>query len=258
MRIRPIQLETSNRFIENYRLEKNDVMEYFSYRPFESLEKRVLDLRNRTFQRQALSEILNEMNTDWDAPEETLLQIDRLKDEGSVVVIGGQRAGLFTGPLCTIKKIILVVTFAKRQEKKLNIPVIPVFWIAGEDHDYDEINHIYTMRKGKLHKHAARQSLHLKQSISQVPIDKEKTAAWMEQALLDVIETEHTKEIYAVLENCLQQSHTYVDFFARMIYALFPDEGIVLIDSAHPSVRALESKWFIQMIEKQPAISKAV
>ena len=144
MRIRPIQLKSSNRLINQYRLQSDDVMEYFSYRPFDSLEKRVLDIQSRPYQRQALSDILYKMNVDWDAPDATLLQIERLKDTESVVVIGGQQAGLLTGPLYTLNKIMTIISFAKKQEQILNVPVIPVFWIAGEDHDYDEINHIYT------------------------------------------------------------------------------------------------------------------
>src|SRR5690606_16933014 len=105
------------------------IMSYFSYQPFASLEKRVLDLKNRTFERQALSDILHKMNAHWDAPEQTLRQIERLKDDDSVVVIGGQQAGLLTGPLYTVNKIISIITYAKEQEEKLNIPVIPVFWI---------------------------------------------------------------------------------------------------------------------------------
>lgn len=258
MRIRPIQLQTSNRFIADYRLEKESIMSYFSYQPFASLEKRVLDLKNRTFERQALSDILHKMNAHWDAPEQTLRQIERLKDDDSVVVIGGQQAGLLTGPLYTVNKIISIITYAKEQEEKLNIPVIPVFWIAGEDHDYDEINHIYSLKDHKLYKHTSTQQLYLKRSIAHVDIDQEKTLRWLEVAFKDLVETEHTKHLYDIFVDCLQQSNTYVDFFARIIFQLFPNEGIVLINSADRALRQLESKWFVEMIEHQEQISNAV
>ena len=194
----------------------------------------------------------------WDAPEKTLQQIERLKDNRSVVVIGGQQAGLLTGPLYTVNKIISIITYAKKQEEKLNIPVIPVFWIAGEDHDYDEINHIYSVREHKLYKHPTTQPLYLKQSIAHVQIDREKTIHWLEEAFQDLVETEHTKQIYDLFIDALNQSNTYVDFFARIIFQLFPNEGIVLMNSADQDVRHLESKWFVQMIERQSDISNAV
>lgn len=63
------------------------------------------------------------------------------------MVVGGQQAGLLTGPLYTIHKVISIVLLAKQQEAALNVPVLPVFWIAGEDHDFAEINHVYTEHK---------------------------------------------------------------------------------------------------------------
>lgn len=258
MRIKPIQVNTSNRLITDYHLQKEEIMSYFSYKPFASLEERVIDLQNRHFERESLSEILHKMNEKWDAPEKTLQQIERLKDNRSVVVIGGQQAGLLTGPLYTVNKIISIITYAKKQEEKLNIPVIPVFWIAGEDHDYDEINHIYSVREHKLYKHATTQPLYLKQSIAHVQIDREKTIHWLEEAFQDLVETEHTKHIYDLLIDALNQSNTYVDFFARIIFQLFPNDGIVLMNSADKDVRHLESKWFVQMIEQQSDIANAV
>src|SRR5699024_10497077 len=77
----------------------------------------------------------------------------RLKSEDAVVVIGGQQAGLLTGPLYSINKVISIISLAKRQEAELNRPVIPVFWIAGEDHDFDEINHVNIRTDKGIKKH---------------------------------------------------------------------------------------------------------
>ncbi len=70
--------------------------------------------------------------------------IEKLKDPSSAAVVGGQQAGLLTGPLYTIHKIISIIVLAKQQEKELQVPVIPIFWVAGEDHDLDEINFVHT------------------------------------------------------------------------------------------------------------------
>src|SRR5699024_5290643 len=78
----------------------------------------------------------------WGSDDATLKNIERLKSDNAVVVIGGQQAGLLTGPLYSVNKVISIIQLAKEQEAELNRPVIPVFWIAGEDHDFDEINHV--------------------------------------------------------------------------------------------------------------------
>ena len=83
--------------------------------------------------------------------EKSNQHLEELQDNG-VVVIGGQQAGILTGPMYSIHKAISVITLAKQQREKLGVPVIPVFWIAGEDHDIDEINHVYIERSRKLQK----------------------------------------------------------------------------------------------------------
>src|SRR5712691_7381257 len=57
---------------------------------------------------------------------------------GAVAVISGQQAGLFTGPNYTILKPITVIKLAKALTEA-GVPAVPVFWIAAEDHDYQEI-----------------------------------------------------------------------------------------------------------------------
>lgn len=258
MRIKPIDLENSNQLVQDYLDTQSEIHSFFDYRPSDADEKRLADLRERSFQRDKLVQVLHKMNIAWDAPRETLDQIERLKDGESVVVIGGQQAGLLTGPMYTVNKVISILKLAKEKEAGLNVPVIPVFWIAGEDHDYDEINHIFSRSDNKLYKHATTQQLYFKQPISSVEIDKEKTLQWIERAFHDLKETQHTKKLYESIASCLHESASYVDFFARLIFRLFPNQGLVLIDSAHPDVRCLEKEGFEKLIANQPAISKSV
>lgn len=65
-----------------------------------------------------------------------------------MAVVGGQQAGLLTGPLYSVNKAISVILLSKEQSEKLGIDVVPIFWIAGEDHDILEINHTYTIVDG--------------------------------------------------------------------------------------------------------------
>src|SRR5690606_19828686 len=62
---------------------------------------------------------------------------------GAKVVIGGQQAGLWTGPLLVIHKVASIIKSASEASRLLGEHVVPVFWIAGEDHDFDEVNHSY-------------------------------------------------------------------------------------------------------------------
>ena len=58
-----------------------------------------------------------------------------------LAVTTGQQAGLFTGPLFTVLKALTGAALARALNEKLSRPVKPVFWVAGDDHDFAEINH---------------------------------------------------------------------------------------------------------------------
>lgn len=258
MRIDPIQLQNKSRLINDYRNHKQKIMNHFDYSPVHDYEKRVTDLKKRDFKREELTQVLYTVNKQWDAPKSTFSNIDRLKLEDSVVVIGGQQAGLMTGPLYSVNKIISIIQFARQQEKDLGIPVIPVFWIAGEDHDYDEINHVFLMNDEKFKKHNLGQPMNEKQSISNIEIDRSYADQWLDELFRQLNETNYTKNLYEIVTSCLDHSTTYVDFFARLIFQLFEEEGLVLVDSGSPEIRYLESDYFVQIIENQPEISKGV
>ena len=100
-----------------------------------------------------LVEIVTNYMNQFGISETAHKHLNELEDNG-VVVIGGQQAGLLTGPMYSIHKAISVIALAKQQREILGVPVIPVFWIAGEDHDIDEINHVYIERGRKLQKAA--------------------------------------------------------------------------------------------------------
>ncbi len=62
----------------------------------------------------------------------------RLNAPGALVVTTGQQPGLFTGPLYTMHKAFAAAALARALERRWQRPVVPLFWIAGDDHDYAE------------------------------------------------------------------------------------------------------------------------
>src|SRR5699024_9988665 len=65
--------------------------------------------------------------------------IERLK-KGQRVVIGGQQAGLFMSPAYIIHKIVTLLVLVAEIKEDHGYDAVPVFWIAGEDHDFEEVN----------------------------------------------------------------------------------------------------------------------
>ena len=65
---------------------------------------------------------------------------ERLADPRTVVIITGQQAGLFGGPLFTLLKALTAMKLAEQVAREHGVPVVPVFWIDAEDHDWPEVS----------------------------------------------------------------------------------------------------------------------
>lgn len=89
--------------------------------------------RERTFPRDAAPSLL--------AHGIAAHNLEKLLSGGVVAVTTGQQAGLFTGPLYTVLKGLTAAALAERLTAEHGVTAVPVFWVAGDDHDFAEINH---------------------------------------------------------------------------------------------------------------------
>ena len=105
----------------------------------------------RSYRRTELRRVLLAQNEGWNAPPIARQRIEELCEPRAVAVVTGQQTGLFGGPLFTLYKALTVVELARRLRGELGRPVIPVFWMASEDHDVAEADHIQLLdRSGSL------------------------------------------------------------------------------------------------------------
>ncbi len=71
--------------------------------------------------------------------------LERFLEEGGYLVTTGQQPGLFTGPLYSLYKALTAVNLARVLEKVVDRPVLPLFWVASEDHDWAEADHTHLL-----------------------------------------------------------------------------------------------------------------
>ncbi|MFS0861383.1 bacillithiol biosynthesis cysteine-adding enzyme BshC [Fredinandcohnia sp. 179-A 10B2 NHS] len=261
MEVVDLFLPSSNRLVNDYISNKMDTSSFFDYDIHSPIvyEVRKNDLAKRLFDREKLVNQLLSFNKRFNYHQNTIDNIHKLEDPASVVVIGGQQAGVLTGPLYSIHKIISIIKLAKEQEEKLQIPVIPVFWIAGEDHDFAEINHVYINDPNKgISKKAVPQRHIGKSMVSSINLEKEHLSAWVESIFETFGETNYTNELLHRLTTYIENSQTYVDFFIQIINDLFGETGLVLVDSGSSQIRNLEQTNFKTLIEKNKEIHDAL
>ena len=93
---------------------------------------------NRRFDRAARERALEAVVVPADGDS---ARLERFVEEGGYMVTTGQQPALYGGPLYTIYKALTAVRLAEALEKKFDRPVVPLFWVASDDHDWEEANH---------------------------------------------------------------------------------------------------------------------
>ncbi|WP_020615593.1 bacillithiol biosynthesis cysteine-adding enzyme BshC [Paenibacillus daejeonensis] len=224
----------------------------FPYHPQDERdwERRASYLDSRASERVdaiALAAVLENYNRRNGASAQTMEAISRVAD-GALVIVGGQQAGLWGGPLMILHKAVTVINAARDAQQRLRRPVVPVFWIAGEDHDWEEACHTYLPGEGGLQKLAIARPAGPRTSVSRTPVEQ---AIWTEQlgALATLLpDTLHKPGLIRQLEAMAARSVTLSELLASVLSWLFANEGLVLLDADDPELRRLESPMLQRML----------
>ncbi|OLN22872.1 bacillithiol biosynthesis cysteine-adding enzyme BshC [Domibacillus antri] len=255
-----ISVPALNQFAKDYISGSEQTAPYFDYHPFQQADyaARSAELQTRIFQRGELARIIRDYMRPFQITDETERSLAKLQDEKSVVVIGGQQAGLLTGPLYSIHKIISILQFAAVKEKELGIPVVPVFWIAGEDHDLLEINHVYVEKEGRMEKMGYPERFVKKQMASETVYDHDVMEKWITSIFSCMQETIHTNALLQDVRKAAREQETFTAFFAQLTQTLFSRYGLLLIDAAEPALRKLEAPFFKRLIIENKPLAECV
>lgn len=149
-----------------------------------------------------------------------LTQIESLRDSKTFTVTTGHQLNLFTGPLYFILKISTVINACKELKTKYpDYNFVPVYWMATEDHDFEEIQHFRLFGKK-----------HVWESDQKGAVGRFNTAGI--QTMLDEL-PEHVEFI----ENAYLTSATLADAMRRIVDHLFGKHGLVIVDADAASLK---------------------
>ncbi|WNS43818.1 bacillithiol biosynthesis cysteine-adding enzyme BshC [Paenibacillus sp. MMS20-IR301] len=208
--------------------------------------------------RSAVVSCLRSYNSQHNPHEAVVRSLDLLEQPETLVVTGGQQSGLFTGPLFVVYKAITTIKAAREAAEQLGRQVVPLFWIAGEDHDWDEVNHTYVLnRAGEISRIKLDKSEGPRSSVSTVKVDAE---SWLEviQQLDGLLQDSDFKpQIMEFVNAAAQNADNVTAAFAKLMGALFGSSGLILLDSADPALRRLEAPMFAAMIERNDELEAA-
>ncbi|MCG7334154.1 bacillithiol biosynthesis cysteine-adding enzyme BshC [Sporosarcina sp. ACRSM] len=258
MELEGLALRETNKVMQAYQHDKEFLHTFFDYENEDrAYIDRLEELATRGFERQQLAGIVRTFMERFGISEQAEQHIEELADD-AVAIVGGQQAGIMTGPLYSVHKAITVILLAKKKRAELGVPVVPVFWVAGEDHDLNEINHVYTELDGRAVKHQFRDKFVLKWMASDATYDKRQMEAFVKSIFGKYGETIYTKGLLEEVLNAVHQEETFTQFFVRLMNGFFQKEGLLFIDSAFKPLREFESAYFIRLIKESEIIAEKI
>ncbi|GAE04241.1 bacillithiol biosynthesis BshC [Paenibacillus sp. JCM 10914] len=202
-------------------------------------------------QRQALTDCLRTYSKKFNNHHAVHTSLDLLAQKGTLTMVGGQQSGLFSGPLLVIYKAISVIQAAREAQARLRRPVVPVFWIAGEDHDWDEVNHAYFQGQGhQINKIKLDPKDGLRTSVSYTDVTGEDWEAMLQELQQQLSDGVNKQELIQLARMSVQDTTSLSEAFAKLLGALFGRYGLILLDSADPGLRALEIPVFESLIKR--------
>ncbi|HIW32785.1 MAG TPA: bacillithiol biosynthesis cysteine-adding enzyme BshC [Candidatus Paenibacillus intestinavium] len=218
---------------------------------------KLTELQHTRVNSESLANVLKAYNERLSASEATIANIAHIA-QGAKVVIGGQQAGIWTGPLLVVHKAVSIIQAALSASEQLQEKIVPVFWIAGEDHDWDEVNHTYVISPDQqLKKLSIGRDASLKTSVSRTAISAEQWQEALEELSEQLPGSEFKEQLVQELQQMAEKSNSLSDFFGHMLSKLFAQYGLVLIDSDDAAVRAIESSMFARLLKHNDELEEA-
>jgi len=180
----------------------------------------------------------------------------RLSLPGAVVVTTGQQPGLFTGPMYSVSKALSARALAAELERRWSRPVIPVYWVPGDDHDFEEIASVAWLgADGEL----IREGLPPRPpDAPMVPMSKQPLGDTVRR-VLDVfgtsfVDQETSGATVAWLTRHYRAEATVAGAFAGAMAELLAPYGIVVFDSTHPAAKAAAAPWILRALGASAAL----
>ena len=179
------------------------------------------------------------------APRAARAAAERLADPKTVVVITGQQAGLFGGPLFTLLKAVTTMKLAAKVSREHGVTVVPVFWIDAEDHDWPEVSGCTVFDANSAPVTARLPDL---AGAGALPIGRLMLEG-QERAALDALQaalpaTEFTPALLEQLGKAYQPKLTMAEAFGRWLETVLGPHGLVVYDSSDPAAKPLAERVF--------------
>ena len=167
-----------------------------------------------------------------DVSNKTAVNIELLKEKNTFTIVTGHQLNLFTGPLYFLYKIISTINLTEQLKKEYpDNNFVPIYWMATEDHDFDEINYFnFKGLKFQWNKDSSGAVGHLKTKGLEEVFDL------FAQTIGDSKNANRLKHLF---ENAYLKHDNLTDATRFLANEIFKDYGLVIVDGDDADLKKL-------------------
>src|SRR5699024_4186381 len=156
-------------------------------------------------------------------------------------------------------KIFSIITLSEKLSKDYDTHVVPVFWIAGEDHDFDEVNHTYVFNEHTATLQKIKYSIMTptESSVSKYTPDKEALHKALNEFFKELKETEASPKLLNMCRKIIDNYDGWTDMFKALLHEVFKHYGLLLIDANDKALRRIEKPMFKDIIKNHNLVDNA-
>ena len=215
-------------------------------------------LASYTTDRNVLCEALTQINKQFGADTKTLENIIILREDDAVAVVTGQQTGLFTGPLYSIYKALTVVKMTECLRGR-GINAVPVFWMATEDHDVEEVSNAFVIDGGQ---ELAEFRVSADESESGRPVGTIDLGASVSSAVAELLaslpQIEFTDDLRRQLELSWAEGNSFGLAFGTFLTSLLGKYGLIFVDPLDETLKQLSAPIYSEAIRRSGEIVTAL
>ncbi len=242
----------NSRLFLDFLFQYDKVASFYQHKPHsQAVLEHARTLQFPAERRARVADVLEKQNRRWGASDATIASIEKFR-QGAVACISGQQVGVFGGPLYSILKAASALQMAEELSSE-GIPAIPIFWLATEDHDLEEIASVTLPNGCELEKLTATGQNGSDAPVGSIALDAKVTAmveraaallgpGWVSDAL---------RESYRLGE-------TYGSAFARLFTRIMAGTGMVLVDPLDNDLHAIVQPLFTAAAERAEELDQAL
>jgi len=244
----PHQPKLFVRLIDDY----SSVKQFYAHPPkLEEVKRVASSLDYPAERRREVARILREQNTAFGANAAAMSNLEKL-ERGAVAVVSGQQVGLFGGPAYAVYKAVTAIRLAQ-ELSEAGIPAVPIFWMATEDHDLDEVRHVTWFDSGKLVRFELPADAAAGRPVGQVrlgPAVEEHV-----KKAVGLLSGPARETISRILEQSYHPEETYGSAFGKLFSHLFAEQGLILLDPLEARLHRIAAPLYKKAIEDRDELN---